>query len=29
MVADLNFTFLGTGLREIRRVLGQGKPPGS
>ena len=29
MVAESNIRFLGTGLYEIRRVLGQGKPPGS
>jgi hypothetical protein len=29
MVAESNIGFLGTGLYEIRRVLSQGKPPGS
>jgi hypothetical protein len=29
MVAESNICFLGTGIREIRRVLGQGQPPGS
>ena len=29
MVTHFNFGFLGTKLREIRRVLGQGEPPGS
>lgn len=29
MVAELNVGFLGGELREFRRVLGQGEPPGS
>ena len=29
MVVELNIGFLGIGICEIRRVFGQGKPPGS